>query len=307
MTGTINQPIVILGSGAMACLFAARLSAAGIRVRMLATWSAGLAALQNNGVCVEDAHGLHCYPVEAGSDPSAWGHTHLALVLVKSHQTARAADQLSAMLAADGLALTLQNGLGNAELLQSRLGAARVAVGVTTLGAAITAPGKVRATGSGEIILGQQPRLSPLRAAFEAAGLPVRLEADMQTLLWGKLVINAAVNPISAVLKMSNSELLTNPAAWQLVSAAAREAAAVAAAHGIPLPYPDPIAQVQAILKSTANNRSSMLQDIERGAPTEIEAITGALIQAGAAAAVDTPINWTLLQLVRALQNTQES
>lgn len=306
MTGETSEPIVILGSGAMACLFAARLSASGARVRMLASWPEGITALQNAGVCLEDETGLHCYPVEAGSDPAAWQGTRLALVLVKSHQTARAAQQLETLLSAEGLALTLQNGLGNAELLQVRLGAERAVVGVTTLGAALTAPGCARATGSGEIILGQHPRLESLLAVFRAAGLPVRVEADIQSLLWGKLVVNAAVNPVSALLGQTNGELLTDPSAWQVIAAAAREAAAVAAARGVSLPYPDPVAQIQRILKNTSQNRSSMLQDIQRGAQTEIEAITGALVQAGADTLIPTPVNWTLLQLVRALQSKQE-
>jgi 2-dehydropantoate 2-reductase len=120
-------------------------------------------------------------------------------------------------------------------------------------------------------------------------------------LLWGKLVINAAINPLTALLRVPNGVLLERPTARALMSTLAREASSVAVAQGIRLPFPNPLQAVETIARRTASNRSSMLQDVERGAPTEIDAICGAIVKAGDQVGVAAPINRTLWQLVSAL------
>jgi 2-dehydropantoate 2-reductase len=287
----------------MACLFAARLSAAGVDVCMLGTWPAGLDALRQRGVTlIDDADGEQTYPVRVASDPCDLPHLRFALVLVKSWQTERAIRQLTGCLAADGVALTLQNGMGNRERLSNALGARRVALGVTTLGANLAGPGRVRLAGEGVISISAHARLGPLADMLRQAGFIVETAPDPDSLLWGKLVINAAINPLTALLSVPNGALLERPPARALMVAVAREAAAVAVAQGLHLPYPDAVVAVETIARRTAANRSSMLQDIQRGAPTEIDAICGAIVKAGEQTGVPTPVNRTLWQLVKALE-----
>jgi len=294
--------VLILGTGAMACLFAARLSAAGIPVILLGAWREGLDALRRDGVVLEDMDGSqHSYPVRATDNPlDCAGELH-ALVLVKSWQTRRAAAQLDQCLAERGVALTLQNGVGNREALVEILGASRVALGVTTVGATLLAPGRVRAAGQGIVALGVHDRLAPLAEMLRQAGFSVEDAPDPDELLWGKLVINAAINPLTALLGVPNGELLQRPTARLLLVSLAREAAAVAAAQGLSLPYADPIAAAQDTALRTAANRSSMLQDVQRGAPTEIDAICGAILRVGEQYSVPTPTNRIVWQLVKAL------
>ncbi len=305
MSGKLRS-ILIAGTGSLASLFAARLARAGTRVTMLGTWQAGLQNLQEIGVRLVDADGREWkYPVTATDNPADCRPARYALVLVKSWQTARAAGQLAECLTADGLALTLQNGLGNQEILAAALGPDRVAAGTTTTGATLLGPGLVRPGGEGTISLEADPRLRPLIGLFEQAGFSVATVADLEALVWGKLAINAAINPLTALLGVPNGELLARPAARDLMGKAAREVAAVAAARGIVLPYPDPAAAAEDVASRTATNRSSMLQDIRRNAPTEIDAICGAVVQAGAAAGVPTPINRVLWQLVKAIRQPE--
>jgi 2-dehydropantoate 2-reductase len=285
----------------MACLFAARLAASGAPVAMLGSWLEGLEALRRYGVRLEEPDGrMQAYPVQVASDPRECAGACCALVLVKSWQTADAAGQLKECLTADGLALTLQNGLGNRETLEGALGERRVALGVTTLGATLLGPGLVRPAGDGTVTLGAHPRLEPMAEALRSAGFAVEVDPDPLSLLWGKLVINAAINPLTALLGVRNGELLERPAARLLLAYVVGEAAAVAQALGVCLPYPDPLATVEAVARRTAANRSSMLQDVQRGAPTEIDAICGAIVQAGERAGVPTPVSRTLWQLVKA-------
>jgi 2-dehydropantoate 2-reductase len=173
----------------------------------------------------------------------------------------------------DGLAVTLQNGLGNIEILNQHLGGERTALGVTTTGATLLSPGLARAGGEGAVSIEDHPRLGPLTEALRAASFNVDVVADARALAWGKLVINAAINPLTALLRVPNGELLERPEARALMGALAREVAAVASAMGIgtggaPLrPYDDPARAAEDVASRTAANHSSMYQDIQRGAP----------------------------------------
>jgi 2-dehydropantoate 2-reductase len=297
----LKQPILIAGTGALATLFAARLSAKGHPVTMLGTWKNGLRALNKNGARLVDANGAeHIYPVDATNNPADCRGAHYALVLVKSWQTERVAGQLADCLAEDGLALTLQNGMGNRELLGRSLGLPRVALGVTTTGATLLGPGLARAGGEGVISVEVHPRLGPLKAALTEAGFNVQMVNDADALVWGKLVINAAINPLTALLRIPNGELLQRPAAYKMMSVLAQEAAAVATAQGIHLPFENAVKAAEDVARKTASNHSSMFQDIRRGAPTEIDAICGAITKTGEKLGVSTPVNRVCWHLTRA-------
>jgi len=161
---------------------------------MLGTWKDGLRALNENGARLVDADGAeYAYPVKATSNPMDCRGALYALVLVKSWQTERAASQLSDCLAKDGLVLTLQNGVGNREILARTLSLSQVALGVTTTGATLLGPGLARTGGEGVISVEAHPRLEPLEFALTEAGFNVQVVNDADALVWGKLVINAAI------------------------------------------------------------------------------------------------------------------
>ena len=294
--------ILISGTGALACLFGARLAAQGYAVTMLGTWKEGLAALRQHGVTlVEEDGSQRSFPVNATSTPAECDGIPYALVLVKSWQTERAARQLAECLPPDGLSLTLQNGLGNQQILSEALGEARVAIGVTTTGATLLSSGRVRPGGEGIVSIGQHPRLTALCQILETAGFNLKVMEDVDALIWGKLVINAAINPLTALLQMPNGQLLERASAHQLSADLAREVAAVAAAQGIKLSFDDPAAAADGVSMRTALNNSSMFQDVLRGAPSEINAICGQVVQIGQAHGVDTPVNYTMWNLINAI------
>ncbi|MDH3943795.1 MAG: 2-dehydropantoate 2-reductase [Anaerolineae bacterium] len=299
--------VLIVGTGALACLFGARLAAAGVEITMLGTWREGLAALRQHGVTLVQPDGKQtAYPVTATNNPNDCKGAKYALVLVKAWQTDRAAGQLAECLSNDGVALTLQNGLGNRETLADALGEERVALGVTTTGATLLSSGRVRPGGEGAVSIGKHPKLKPLSDLIEKAGFNLDILEDVDSLIWGKLVINAAINPVTAMLQVPNGELLTRPTARELSAALANEVAAVASAQDIVLSFGDPAAAAEGVAERTAANHSSMLQDVQRGAPTEIEAICGEVVAYGEKFGVPTPANKTLWQLVAALRDNHE-
>jgi 2-dehydropantoate 2-reductase len=124
---------------------------------------------------------------------------------------------------------------------------------------------------------------------------------DAQSLIWGKLVINAAINPLTALLRVPNGKLLESLSAREMMGALATETARVAAADKISLPFSDPIAAAEEVARKTAANHSSMLQDVLRGAPTEIDAICGAIVKIAQKHNIDTPANWACWKLVKAM------
>jgi 2-dehydropantoate 2-reductase len=291
------NPILIVGTGALATLFAARLSAAGADVTMLGSWTDGLAALTARGAELDG----RAFPVRVAAGPETCRGARLALVLVKAWQTERAARQLAACLADDGLAVTLQNGLGNDAALARLLGPQRVVAGVTTLGATLSGPGRAVSGGAGPVTLEAHPRLPGLESLLRRAGFDVRVAADVRALVWGKLAVNAAINPLTALLRVRNGELLEMPSARMLMGALAGEAGAVAESLGVALPAPGPVRSAEEVARRTAQNRSSMLQDVLRGAPTEVDAINGAIVREGERQGVATPVNRAVWRLVRGI------
>ncbi|MEM9291497.1 MAG: 2-dehydropantoate 2-reductase [Acidobacteriota bacterium] len=299
----------MIGIGALGCLFGARLGAVA-PVTLVGRWAAQREALQRHGLAVEAAGGeLQQYSPKVEEEAEN-APAEIALVLLKSHQRREAARRAAAVLGASGgLALTLQNGLGHREHLASALGQERVAVGVTSEGARVIDPGRVLHAGDGVTRIapppgGDSPLLSAFIDCLRKAGFTTELVPRIDELLWGKLAINAAINPLTAVLGVPNGELAKNPELAQWCGRVAEEVAAVARLAGVEIPYRqagDAAQAALAVCRGTASNRSSMLQDIEAGRPTEIDAICGAVVRAAADAGAAAPLNGELLARVRAL------
>jgi 2-dehydropantoate 2-reductase len=307
--------VAVIGTGALACVYAARL-AGHADVCMFGAWPEGVAAIRANGVHVVEPDGrlwraqvsVYGEPAELESQRRAYaenGGADVALILVKSYQSLRAAEWARELLAPEGLAVTLQNGLDNFEAIAEEVGAERVAVGVTYNGATMLAPGEVRHVAHNPTYLGVRPahadRIRALADLFDRAGLETEVGEDIDARLWGKAVVNAAINPLTALWRVPNGALLSPPDRRWLLTRLAEEAANVAHVKDIVLPFDDPVAYTESVCRSTAANRSSMLQDVERGRPTEIDSINGIIIAEGKARGVHVGVNEVVWRLVRAL------
>ncbi len=294
--------ILITGTGAVATFFAARMALAGYEVNMLGYWPEAVQAIRTQGARFVDQQGkTQSVRVNIASDPCEFGPIDYALVLVKSWQTAQYAGLIKQCLRPDGVALTLQNGLGNREALAAELGEERSLAGVVLLGATVLEPGLVLVSGDPIVQLEKDVRLDPLVKIFEHSEFQIRLFDDLNSLRWGKLIINAGVNPLSAVLGLRNGELVQDENCRVILADLAREGKQTAEALGVQLPYDDPFLAIQEVLERTRNNSSSMLQDLQRGAPTEIDAINGAIVQHAHRKGIPVPVNETFVALVKSL------
>ena len=301
--------LLIIGAGAMGGLFGALL-APHAAVSLLTTNQEHAAVMGGHGLTLVDLDGAtRRVPVRVFTDPQDYGRrADLVLVCTKTRATAQAAATARDLLAADGLALTLQNGLGNLEQLVAAVGAQRAAAGVTSQAATLLAPGRVRHAGSGPTVLGiprgREEAITAVAGLFTRAGLETRISDDVDSLLWSKLIVNVGINALTALLRVPNGVLAQTPECDLLMARAVAEAVAVARALSIGLDGERQLERVREVCLRTADNRASMLQDILRGRPTEIDAINGAVVARGRAAGVDTPVNLLLTQLVQALEAT---
>lgn len=296
--------IAIIGTGAMGSLFAGLLAPLA-EVVMIGSWPEQLQAVQEKGLILYHLDGHESrHVLKASTHGADAAPADLALVAVKGWQTDRAARRAQQALSPEGLALTLQNGLGNVETLGAVVGAERVALGVTSEGATMLGAGVVRHAGRGHTHVAAthstRHRLQQAVQLFVQAGLAASLVDDAQGLSWGKLAVNAGINPLTALLQVPNGFLVQDPRALAVMQQAAEEVAVVAGAMGIELPFEDAAERAAEVARATARNRSSMAQDIARGMPTEIEQISGAVVRHGRLANVPTPVNEALLALVRA-------
>ena len=298
--------VAVLGPGALGCLLAALFREAGADVSLVDYRPERVARLRLRGIQVHTLEGGHrVIQAPIGLAPEV-GPCDLTIVAVKAYQTKTAARALPGLMSQGGMALTLQNGLGNLESIARTVGPERLLAGVGLLGVTRQDEGQIIYAGRGVIYIGTPlgSQVSRIEAAavvdlFRRAGLSCQPREDIEAVLWEKLVINVGINPLTALLRVPNGMLLQLPEAWEVAVAAAQEAQAVAQAAGLTLSG-DPAARLRQVCTATAANRSSMLQDLLAGRPTEIEAMNAQVATRGRALGLPTPVNDLLTRLLRA-------
>ncbi len=299
--------ITIVGAGAMGSLFGGMLSGVA-EVSLLDPWTEHVTAIRQNGLRIEEPSGETVATVEATSDPSEIGPTDLAIIFVKSHRTEWACETAARFLKPAGLALTLQNGIGNRDVIARVLGERRAWQGTTSHGATMLGPGRVRHAGRGPTHVENKPGLEDqvreIATLFGHAGIETDVSADVESLLWGKLVINVGINALTALLRVRNGVLGEAGGPRELMEKAVEEAVLVARARGVKLPYDDPQNRVREVAIATGANLSSMLQDVLRGSPTEIDVINGVIVRQARGLGIETPVNELLTSLVKAVEET---
>jgi 2-dehydropantoate 2-reductase len=291
----------IVGAGAIGLTLGAGLARVH-DVVVLARRTAVAGLLERDGIALVGDRATRYVPVRATTDRRAFADRDAVIVAVKSYSTADALATLHDVLPRHALVASVQNGIGNAEIARIAMPDARVVAGSTTQGAIGLGDGRVRPVNRGTTVFarsdGDTPTSEDLAAAFAAAGLDAAVTGDVVALLWGKLIVNAAINPICALTGRTNGDAVTDPELTPLARALAAEAALVARAEGVE--PGDAWAAVEAAATATAANRNSMLQDLDAGRPTEIDAISGAIARRARTHGIAVPLTETVLRLVRA-------
>ena len=300
--------VVIVGPGAMGLLLAGVLSRAKEDIWLLDKDVARSNRLKKNGLKVEGLSVLRVQEPQVTADPEDVKDAKLWIICVKSYDTKNVLKKIADTVPEGAFVLSLQNGIGNIELLSERLGPTRVLAGVTNLGATLTEEGVVRHAGEGETIVGRLDgamgvELKDIRELFLKAKLPIKISKDIKAVLWSKLVINAGINPLSGILRLKNGRLIQFENSHKILREAVTEAVRVAKRKRIKLMFDDAIAKVESVCEATAENISSMLQDILNKKKTEIDFINGVIVRQGESLGVKTPVNALLVDFIKSIES----
>ncbi|MFC1859030.1 ketopantoate reductase family protein [Thermodesulfobacteriota bacterium] len=300
---------LVVGPGAMGCLFAARLKKAGYEVVLLDYNKERAQQINHQGIEVEGVTGKYTEKVLTMAErlPAA---PDFVLICVKAYKTRESALSIKPWLGKETSVVTLQNGVGNMDILKEIFGSERVYGGVTAEGATLLGPGKIIHAGQGETIIGpggeRNGPAEKIISALNQAGFKARSVDNVEDLIWGKLIINVGINALTALTRLKNGRLPELDGTRTIMEEAVTEAVSVAKGKNIQLPYPDPITRVQEVCQATAGNIASMLQDVLKERLTEIDFINGAIVREGKSLGIPTPVNLTLTCLVRTVQETYE-
>jgi len=301
--------IVVVGPGAIGCLFAAFLAKSKEEVWLLDHNPERSAKIKECGISVEGLSGSWQSRPKATANCQEIGKADLILICVKSFNTKGTIEQIHPLLAQETKILTLQNGIGNVEIISELAGQDRVIAGVTNEGATLNAIGKIRHAGRGETIIGAIDGKTPvqmrsIREIFNQVGLECKMSRDIKSLLWSKLIINVGINALSAVTRLPNGKLIEYEGTRRILRDAVTEAARIAKRKRIKLIFDDPLAKVEAVCESTQSNLCSMLQDVLGKKRTEIDFINGVIVRLAQELGIDVPTNKFLLDLVKTIESS---
>ena len=301
--------ICMLGSGALGSALGGVLTEGGNDVWLVDAWAEHVDAMNRKGLTLRDGGVDRTVKVKARTAADGIGAVDLVVVLVKSYHTREAIEKASAIVGAETAVMSLQNGLGHEEILAEVVGRQRVLAGKTYAGGVLLAPGHVIAgtkgkyTYIGELDGRITERAQRIAETFTRAGLVTEVSDNIVGTMWDKLLINVATGALSGITRLPYGGLYSVPEVRDCALAAVSEGIAVARALGVKLTSDRPEdAWALAAEGLPREFKASMLQSIEKGAPTEIDFINGSVVRFGERANVPTPVNRALVACVKGIE-----
>lgn len=305
--------ILIVGAGAMGGYFGARLHDAGADVCLYERDPEKVNIIAKQGLAVYEADGSRRFvfpPIFCDiTDAPPVG---LVVLLVKSYHTPDAAKDIARITACAPDILSMQNGMGNLETLADFFSRERLFYGVTYQAAYEEKAGNILHTGSGETFIAPlDPDRLPVAREYAACltrgGLAGEAIAasELESLRWRKLLVNAAINPLSAIYRLRNGALIEDEAVRAEMAELTQEGVAVAVSRGVKLEFTSIWQNILETCQKTAANRSSMLSDVEHGRRTEIDAINGSIVSFGAERGIATPAHEHIIRRLKAQYSEQ--
>jgi 2-dehydropantoate 2-reductase len=300
--------VVVIGAGAMGCLFGGRLAQAGHEVVLVDVSRPQINTLNERGLVLTDDNGTSRIAVQAASADELVGARELLIFFTKAIHTAAAARDVRHLFGPETWALTVQNGIGNDDVIAAHIGRERLIVGMTNYSADFLGLGQVATQGAGETRIWAaaqpSPRVSEIATRLNDAGLVCRADPDVRTAIWEKVTFNAAMNALSAITRLPVGGFAEDPNAHSLLKRIVEEGSAVATAAGHAIDPAHIWAVIDIAFAAHRQHKPSMLQDILAGRLTEIDAINGAIVLQGRALGVPTPYNDALASLVRVIERS---
>ena len=301
--------IYMIGAGAMGGVYGGLLSKAGYDVTLVDPRADHIGKIRSDGITIEGVRGTHVVKLPAHADHAGLPAGDLAIIFTDSNATREAAKTASQLLKPDGFALTLQNGIGNVEALIDVLGRQRVIAGVSMNSAANPSAGRsaytnVGMTSIGELDAKDTQRVKQVAAMLNEAQIPTEIIPDPMNWIWGKFVLNCGVNALTAITGLRSGEIYRTPEVSTLQDRIIDEILAVVERKNLQLPEKDPRKKIKAHCR-IRYNKPSMMQHIEQGRRTEIDALNGALVREAKALGIPTPYNEAVVAIVKGLEKSR--
>jgi 2-dehydropantoate 2-reductase len=288
--------IAVMGAGAVGCYFGARLARAGHDVTLIAR-STHVEAIAQHSLIFESSGTRETIPVRATTEAAGVTGAGIVLFCVKSTDTESAGRSIAPHLKPDATVLCLQNGVDNAERLQSLISSIAVPAAVY-VAVDMAGPGHVRHHGRGDIVIGASPASADIARDFNAAAIQTTVSDRVIDTLWTKLTTNCAYNALSAVAELPYGPMLVVDGVADVIRTVIDECVAVSRALGVSLPH-DITDTVLALAGTMPQQYSSTAQDLARGKPSEIDHLNGYVVRKGAELGIPTPVNKALQVMVR--------
>src|SRR5690242_615932 len=309
LRGSAKMRIYMIGTGAMGSVYGGLLRNAGFDVTFIDPRRDHIERIQRDGVIVEGVRGRLVVRVPAHTSHAGLPPADLAIIFTDANATQDAARTAKDLLKPEGFALTLQNGIGNVESLVAELGAARVIAGVTMNSGALPEAGRAAYTNSGMTSIGEldgrkTARIEELARMLNHAQIPTEVVSDPMSQIWTKFVLNCAINSLTAVTGLRSGEMYRTPEVNALQDRMLDEILAVVEKKGIRLAEPDMRKKIKAHCR-VRYNRPSMMQHVERGQRTEIDALNGALVREAKALGMSVPYNEAIVAVVKGVEKSR--
>lgn len=240
------------------------------------------------------------------------GPADIVILCVKSYSTEEACKGIKDIVIDKTRVVSLQNGLGNVQIMNDHFGPERVIAGVTNHGSTLVGVGAVRHAGKGETIIGNAAgrvmgEIRNVANVLSLAGFETKISKDIDSVIWSKLIVSVGINALSAITRLPNGALVESEETRSVMRGAVQEAVKVAKRKRIKLAYDDAFQKVETVCKATGENISSMLQDVLNKKRTEVDFINGSIVRQGKALGINTPVNEVLTNLVKAIESNYKS
>jgi 2-dehydropantoate 2-reductase len=297
---------VIIGAGAMGSLFGGLLTLSGEDVWLVDLGKEKIEVIKRKGLMIEEHGKTLSISVNAATDVASIGKAGLVIYFVKTYQTEKAVSDSLILQNEDTIFLTLQNGLGNEQVICMAVDQKKVIIGVTGQGATLLGPGHIRHAGWGKTFIGEldhrvTDRALTIAQMFSRAGIETEASSNIHDLVWDKLLANVGINGLTALTGLKNGQLLDYPETLRMVEVLVSEAAMVAKRKGVRIEG-DPVEKVKMIIEATRENRSSMGQDFDHKRRTEIDAINGAVVREAQRLGISIPCNQMITDLIKVIE-----
>lgn len=304
--------ITIIGPGALGTLLATNLARTKNEVRLLDNNAGRAKKLTQDNIKLEGLSGDYKTRINIITDPKEIRGQEAIFICVKSYDTEGVLKSLKDLLEENIYVISLQDGLGNLQLISEYVDSDKIITGITSQSATLIGDGHVKHTGKGATVIGQDSGkilggIREISSVLNKANFPTKISKDINSVIWSKLIMDVGINALGAITKLKNGILVKNEYTREIMRRAVSEAVKVAKRKRVKLMYDDPIQKVEAVCRAAANNLSTMLQDVLDHRQTEIDFINGAIVRQAKSLNIKTPTNEMLTEIIKTIETNYDN